>query len=173
MNPDTGSREFSRERPSERSGNGVAQFVNVEHESHAESELTIGGHIVTQRHGYTHHGIYVGLGRVVHYAGLSRGVRGGQVEEIAISRFAGGHPVSVVLGEPPKFEGWEVAWRARSRIGEHSYRLLTNNCEHFCEWCLRGQQRSYQIDARLALPARVLHETQRVLAELLSRPTDG
>jgi hypothetical protein len=32
--------------------------------------------------------------------------------------------------------------RARSRAGENCYRLLTNNnCEHFCEWCLRGKAR--------------------------------
>jgi HRAS-like suppressor 3 len=128
----------------------------------------MGAHIVTRRHGYTHHGIYAGVDKVVHYAGLSRGLRRGPVEEISLSRFAAGHPVSVVSGMPPKFEGWEVARRARSRIGEDNYRLLTNNCEHFCEWCLRGQHRSYQIDACLALPSRALHVTRRLIAELLS-----
>jgi len=24
--------------------------------------------------------------------------------------------------------------------------LLSNNCEHFCEWCLRGQNRSYPVE---------------------------
>ena len=134
----------------------------------AASELPIGAHIVTRRHGYAHHGIYAGVGRVVHYAGLSRGLRRGPVEDISLSRFAAGHPVSVVSGMPPRFEGREVARRARSRIGEDNYRLLTNNCEHFCEWCLRGQQRSYQIDAYLALPSRALHVSWRVIGELLS-----
>ena len=134
----------------------------------AESEPLIGAHIVTRRHGYTHHGIYGGVGKVVHYAGLSRGLRRGPVEEISLSRFAAGHRVSVVSGMPPKFEGREVARRARSRIGEDNYRILTNNCEHFCEWCIRGQHRSYQIDACLALPSRALHVTQRLIAELLS-----
>jgi Lecithin retinol acyltransferase len=27
----------------------------------------------------------------------------------------------------------EVMRRARSRLGEDRYRLLSNNCEHFCE----------------------------------------
>jgi Lecithin retinol acyltransferase len=133
----------------------------------AESEPLIGAHIVTRRHGYTHHGIYAGVGKVVHYAGLSRGLRRGPVEEISLSRFAAGHPVSIVSGIPPKFEGWEVARRARARIGEDNYRILTNNCEHFCEWCLRGQHRSYQIDAWLTLPSRALHMSLRLLAELL------
>ena len=128
----------------------------------------IGAHIVTRRHGYTHHGIYAGVGRVVHYAGLSRGLRRGPVEEISLARFAAGHRVSVVSGVPPKFEGREVARRARSRIGEDHYRLLTNNCEHFCEWCLRGQHRSYQIDAWMALPSRAIHLSRRLIAELIS-----
>ena len=89
-----------------------------------ESEPMIGAHIVTRRHGYTHHGIYAGVGKVVHYAGLSRGLRRGPVEEISLSRFAAGRPVSIVSGIPPKFEGWEVARRARSRIGEDNYRIF-------------------------------------------------
>jgi hypothetical protein len=134
----------------------------------AESEPPIGAHIVTRRHGYTHHGIYVGVGKVVHYAGLSRGLRRGPVEEISFSRFAAGHPASIVSGIPSKFQGREVARRARSRIGEDNYRILTNNCEHFCEWCVRGQHRSYQIDAWLALPSRALHMPRRLITELLS-----
>jgi len=41
----------------------------------------------------------------------------------------------------------EVVRRARSRLGEDRYHVLRNNCEHFCEWCVRGQNRSYQVDA--------------------------
>ena len=104
----------------------------------------------------------------MHYAGLSRGLRRGPVEEISLSRFGAGYSVSIVSDMPPKFEGREVAARARSRIGEDNYRVLTNNCEHFCEWCLRGQPRSYQIDASLALPSRALHMGRRLIAELLS-----
>jgi hypothetical protein len=40
----------------------------------------------------------------------------------------------------------EVIRRARSRLGENRYRLLTNNCEHFCEWCTRGQPHSAQVE---------------------------
>jgi hypothetical protein len=62
----------------------------------AGSEPPIGAHIVTRRQGYTHHGIYAGVGRVVHYAGLSRGLRRGPVEETSLSRFAAGHRDSTV-----------------------------------------------------------------------------
>ena len=136
-----------------------------------ESEPQLGAHIVTQRRGYTHHGIYVGAGKVVHYAGLAKGLRRGPVEEIPLSRFAAGRSVGVVSGVPAKYHEREVVRRARSRVGEDRYRLLTNNCEHFCEWCLRGQHRSYQIEARLALPVRALLAASRLIAKLLS-PTE-
>jgi hypothetical protein len=179
MSPATGSQDFSGGPLSERRARDFAQVAKLEHATQAEvhrierplvaeSELPIGAHIVTRRHGYSHHGIYAGAGKVVHYAGLSRGLRRGPVEENSLSSFAAGYPVSVVSGVPPKFEGREVARRARSRIGEDNYRILTNNCEHFCEWCLRGQPRSYQIDACLAIPSRALHVTRRLIADLLS-----
>ena len=131
-----------------------------------ESEPPVGAHIVTQRRGYTHHGIYVGAGQVVHYAGLARGFRRGPVEEIPLSRFAAGHALRVIEAAPQKFDAAEIVRRARSRLGENCYRLLTNNCEHFCEWCLRGERRSYQIEACLALPSCTLHATRRLMIAL-------
>jgi len=111
-----------------------------------ERQPPVGAHIVTPRRGYTHHGIYVGSGLVVQYGGLSRRLRRGPVEEVPMSKFSDGRPVWVRVGE----FGWqdrpEVAHRARSRLGEDRYHLLTNNCEHFCEWCVRGEHRSYQVD---------------------------
>jgi hypothetical protein len=89
------------------------------------------------------------------------------VEEISLSGFAAGRPVGVAAGAPPKFAGVEVVQRARSRVGEDSYRLLTNNCEHFCEWCLRGQNRSYQIEAWLTPRSPVRHARWRRVAQRL------
>jgi NC domain. len=108
-----------------------------------------GSHLVTARAGYTHHGIYVGNGMVVQYSGLTSGARGGSVEEIPLQRFARGRPFWISSGRRPSFDAPEIVRRARSRVGEHRYDLLTNNCEHFCEWCLHGQQRSYQVERLL------------------------
>ena len=46
----------------------------------------------------------------------------------------------------------DVVARARSRLGERSYRVLTNNCEHFCVWALRGDSRSTQVERLRATP---------------------
>ena len=136
----------------------------------AEQEPPLGSHVVTSRCGYQHHGIYVGDGKVVHYAGLAHGLRRGPVEEISLARFTNGRPVCVRSDAPLEFERREVVRRARSRVGEDRYRLLTNNCEHFCEWCLYGEHRSYQVEEWLARPVRALHAAIRFVAQLLSPP---
>ena len=119
-------------------------------------EPPLGSHLVTSRRGYLHHGIYVGGCKVVHYSGLAHGLRGGPVEEVPLSRFASRQCVWVRSCAPSDFDVREVIRRARSRVGEDRYRLLTNNCEHFCEWCLRGTPRSLQVEAWLTWPRRVL-----------------
>lgn len=112
----------------------------------ADDEPPVGAHMVTPRFGYTHHGIYVGEDRVVQYGGLSWGFRRGRVEEVSLTEFAQGRPVSIRAAESRRYDEQEVVRRARRRLGEDRYSVLTNNCEHFCEWCVRGQHRSYQVD---------------------------
>ena len=136
----------------------------------ADQEPLLGSHIVTPRRGYLHHGIYVGGGKIVHYAGLAHGLYRRPVEETTLDRFARGRPVWVRSDRPPIFSSREVIRRARSRMGEDGYRLLTNNCEHFCEWCLYGEHRSYQVEAWLAPPGRALHAAVRFIARRLSPP---
>ncbi|NUY00255.1 lecithin retinol acyltransferase family protein [Paraburkholderia youngii] len=116
-------------------------------------DLPIGAHLVTQRHGYEHHGIYVGNGRVVHYSGFAGSAHRGPVEEVELARFAAGHSMSVRATPSAIYVGAEAVSRARSRLGENRYRLLTNNCEHFCAWCLLGESRSDQVDCCLRHPS--------------------
>jgi hypothetical protein len=116
----------------------------------AEDEPPLAAHIVTPRLGYSHHGIYVGEGLVVQYGGLSWGLRRGPVEEVTLSQFAQGRPIGVRVVDSYCFDRDEVVRRARRRLGEDRYNMFTNNCEHFCEWCVSGEHRSFQVDERLA-----------------------
>jgi hypothetical protein len=120
-----------------------------------EREPPLGAHLTTSRRGYDHHGVYVGRGRVVHYSGLSGFWQCGPVEEVPLSRFVNGHPVRLVDHVESRYSPDEIVRRARSRLGENDYRLLTNNCEHFCNWCLSGVSRSAQVEKRLRLPSRI------------------
>jgi hypothetical protein len=128
-----------------------------------------GAHLVTPRFGYEHHGIYVGNGRVVHYAGLSRALLlRGPVQEVSLEEFADGRAVSIKSRPLPRFAPAEIVARARSRLGENRYRLTSNNCEHFCEWCLSGESRSEQVERVLGSIREALASAARRARELLA-----
>jgi Lecithin retinol acyltransferase len=131
-----------------------------------DQEPPLGAHLVTPRRGYLHHGIYVGARKVVHYSGLAHGLRRGPVEEVPFAHFARGEGVWVRSNAPSDFDVREIVCRARSRVGEDRYRLLTNNCEHLCEWCLHGAARSLQVEAWLALPRLTLLATLRLITRV-------
>ncbi|MFD1699539.1 lecithin retinol acyltransferase family protein [Halopseudomonas phragmitis] len=134
-----------------------------------ELEPAAGTHLISPRNGYWHHGIYVGRGRVVHYAGLCRDIHGGPVEEVGIDRFAAGEPVLIHQRPDTTFSGREVVHRARSRLGERRYHILTNNCEHFCNWCLSGQHRSYQVRSYLIHPLAAYRLARRLAPRWLGQ----
>ena len=46
-----------------------------------------GSHLITPRVAYTHHGIYIGNEKVIHYSGLSDGLKSGPVEEVSLTEF--------------------------------------------------------------------------------------
>jgi hypothetical protein len=130
-----------------------------------------GTHLVAPRRGYTHHGIYVGDGRVVHYAGFSRGWSRGPVEEVSLADFRRAQSISARFYANPRYDAGEIIERARSRLHEDTYHLLTNNCEHFCEWCVLGTSRSRQVEQLRNGPrqvcSRILSALKRRLGELL------
>lgn len=112
----------------------------------SSEEPPVGAHLVSPRFGYLHHGIYLGDGKVIHSGAVSFLLPRGPVEEVSLQDFRRGRRLTVRCGVLTRYEAQEVVRRARSRLGEDRYRLLSNNCEHFCEWCVRGEQRSYQVE---------------------------
>lgn len=134
----------------------VAEIVNVEQ---VVDQVPIGAHLMTSRRFYRHHGIYLGDGKVAHYAGFSGSLKPGPVEVTDLVSFANGQPVWR-LCEACAYSRDEIVNRARSRIGECQYRILSNNCEHFCTWCISGKSDSAQVNAFLYWP--------RVLLSLIS-----
>jgi hypothetical protein len=127
-------------------------------------EPPLGAHLITPWLGYTHHGIYVGEGRVVHYGALLYDIIRKPVEEVTLAEFAQGRSVYVVSHAEASFDAVEVIQRARTRLGEKRYRLLTNNCEHFVEWCLHDVHRSFEVQTALEFPRWF---GERLLAALL------
>lgn len=130
--------------------------------------LTPGTQLVAKRRGYAHFGIFVGSGRVVHYAGRLQYSQG-LVEEISLQDFAAGRPV--YIGSTPNQAASmdDVVRRARSRLGERSYDVLLNNCEHFCSWCQTGEARSAQVDRLTRRQRLVVRAIERAILAI-TRP---
>lgn len=143
-------------RPPRAHANLKAALGDREWELDADATPPVAAHVVTSRVGYTHHGIHMGNGRVVHYSGLSRGWRGGPVEEVSLAEFARGRRVRVRVHVDARFDRDAVIARALSRLGENRYRALSNNCEHLCEWCIYGENRSRQIEVLRSWSLRAL-----------------
>lgn len=136
-------------------------------------EPPLGAHLVTPRFAYAHHGVYVGSGTVVHYAAFAKHWRRGPVEEISLTRFAGGHPVWIRPARPNSLPCAEIVRRARSRLGEDRYRFLSNNCEHLSEWCVNGEHRSPQVERLLVRVRSVSPRVGDFLRWLKARPFRG
>lgn len=104
-----------------------------------------GDHLISPRIGYTHHGISAGEGRVIHYSGLYDGRAQRVVEEVRLTEFEREFGFSIRERPDALFSKPEIVGRARGRLGEELYDLAANNCEHFVEWCITGDQHSRQV----------------------------
>src|SRR3990172_9611245 len=100
-----------------------------------------GDHIFVHRLGYTHHGIDVGEGVVIHYTGEIGQKADAVIQETPIEAFA--HGCTVRMRAYAEYDPVEVViGRARDRLGESKYHLAFNNCEHFATWCKVGTHKS-------------------------------
>lgn len=93
--------------------------------------LRPGDHIYSPRLGYTHHGVYAGNRRVIHYHKDGRGEA--SVQQTSLEVFTGGKPV--YRKRAAGRDGAEVVAAARERLGEQAYNLVGHNCEHFAKDC--------------------------------------
>lgn len=117
--------------------------------------LSAGSHLVSPRKFYVHHGIYLGNGKVAHYSGLSASLQAGPIEVTDLDHFGNGSSVWVHQ-EQSVFSSDEIIVRALSRVGESQYKILSNNCEHFCNWCINGISYSAQVAEYLHRPLRLM-----------------
>lgn len=110
-----------------------------------------GSHLVSKRAGYTHHGLYIGNDKVIHYSGFSDKPGTGPVEYTSLENFHAGKGYSIKNHPNKKYKRKDIIKRAKSRLGEDLYSLLNNNCEQFVNWCIDGDHRSEQVDRGTAV----------------------
>ncbi|HJE53785.1 MULTISPECIES: lecithin retinol acyltransferase family protein [Acinetobacter] len=105
----------------------------------------IGAHLMVKHFGYTHHGIYAGRGRVIHYSGFAHLFKKRPIEITSIEKFSHGKAIHVQHYDSAKYKGRKVVRRMRSRMHENNYHLIINNCEHLCTWAITGVESSPQV----------------------------
>ena len=115
-----------------------------------------GDHIKVSRGLYSHHGIDVGNGEVIHYSGelpdLSE-KKNAVVCRVSKTVFADGGKVLIVIHEEGNcFPPEETVRRAELHLGGglRKYGIGLNNCEHFARWCKTGTKTSRQVEGAAA-----------------------
>lgn len=132
--------------------------------------LQPGDHLVVSRTFYTHHGLYLGDGKVIHYSGLADGLRAGDICITSLAAFAAKQHVTVRQHVTRVYDAQTSIERAYSRLGEDKYNVITNNCEHFVTWCVMGLAISQQVNSVLLGAAEVtLSNLNHPLASAASR----
>ena len=132
-----------------------------------EVERRIAGTTVS----YTHHGIDLGDGTVVHARpdDFRAPFSGGRVVRTSLEAFADGRPVRVTVDPPARFPPDAIAARALAQVGRAGYCPLVDNCEHFATWCATGIQASRQVEVVIARAAAVVALAAGIVTGLLAR----
>ena len=111
-----------------------------------QQRFPLGSHLIVKHFGYSHHGIYAGRGRVIHYSGFAHIFKKHPIEMTTIERFARGKTIYTRLYPSPRYQAKAVVKRMRSRMHENHYHLIINNCEHLCTWAITGVESSTQVE---------------------------
>lgn len=113
--------------------------------------LQPGDHIYVRRKGrlYAHHGIYVGDGKVIHFAGSIREKSDPVVHEAALSQFLKGG-ILRRRDYRERLAASETIEIAREQLAGGRYSMIWNNCEHFATTCATGKKKSRQVRRALS-----------------------
>jgi len=133
------------------------------------SELSPGDHVCVRRMGmvYSHHGIYSGEGRVIHYTDVEGllNKRFSKIVETPLEDFLGSGVLrrrKYLMSDDTN----KILERARAAMHQQSYHLVFNNCEHFATWCTTGRKQSQQV---LRATVAVVSAVTVVAGAMLSR----
>ena len=60
-----------------------------------KTRFPLGAHLIVKHFGYSHHGIYAGRGRVIHYSGFAHLFKKHPIEMTSIEKFSHGKEIKV------------------------------------------------------------------------------
>ena len=106
---------------------------------------------------YTHHGIYIGDKKVIHYWE-------NQIICTSLDKFRCRKKIHIKKYKEC-YPAEAVVKRAKKRLKEKKYHLIFNNCEHFAYRCKTGKHRSKQVEE---IPKRVVSEIDKILKQKIT-----
>ena len=137
--------------------------------------MAAGDHIKVRRAGglYSHHGIDMGDGTVIHFSGEPTRLRDAQVCRVAMADFLQGEEARVVLHGDRERAAEEVLRAAEELVGSRDYSVVFNNCEHFATYCKTGIRQSRQVRKAAKAAATILAVGVGVAAQAVVRRRGG
>src|SRR5688572_11615891 len=114
-----------------------------------------GDHIKVRRRGglYSHHGIDMGDGTVVHFSGEPFRRDEASICRVTMVEFLAGGRMDIVRHRGTVLANDEVVAAAEAALARQKYCLWRNNCEHFATQCKTGRRRSRQVSRALYIAA--------------------
>lgn len=112
-----------------------------------------GDHIYVKRRGYTHHGVEVDDGEVIHFTGTPGNKLGATIRRTTLAEFTGPKGKLRYRRYGHQLPADMAVERAESKLGESGYSLFSNNCEHFATWCVYDRAKSAQVNGAKATGA--------------------
>ena len=104
-----------------------------------------GDHIYVELGLYSHHGVDLGDGTAIDFAGEEGGKAVACIRQVTLMELGQGSPIRV-RAYGTRFSAEETVERAVSMIGRSGYDLYSNNCEHFASWCVTCEHSSAQVE---------------------------
>ena len=96
---------------------------------------------------YSHMGVYVGDGTVIHFNGEKQKSRGAVLRRDTLDAFAAGRPVKLHAAPRNAHHGRAICEEAErlyqdaQNLFNHRYDWVYNNCESFCVSCFEARYR--------------------------------
>ena len=109
-----------------------------------QKDLLAGDHIYVRRLLHSHHGIYVGNDRVVHYKGLHKEKYNAVVKKTNLNEFLREGKLRR-RDYKERLPREETVRLANQLLNEEKYSLVKSNCEHMATYCVTGKASSRQV----------------------------
>ena len=131
----------TREQREKNAQNAPKNLFYNEEKIKDEDELRLADHLFVRAGPITHHAIYTGYHHVIHYAPDYDGTV--RIHIADLDEFAQGRTIQRMNEKesPLKYSREEAVKRAKRRMGEDEYFLISNNCEDFVRWCRSGPEK--------------------------------